>query len=162
MTQTNLHFAISISKTFITSVHPTGQQAQAYQRQTLCACRTAVLEYLVAHVQAARMIMAQQSSGQQEGQEDGEDTHMESASPTHLNVRPQECCYSCNNTESPAYLPTCKQLLGAQCPAPMQGWCDLPCPQAFCTGCVQHISITMYTMQDRDVDRWRSVHFMHV
>ena len=51
-------------------------------------CRTAVLEYLVAHVQAGRMLMAQHSTGQQEQEVDGDegDTHMESASPSRLNV----------------------------------------------------------------------------
>ena len=43
-------------------------------------CRTAVLEYLVAHVQAGRMLMAQQDDSSQQ------DTHMAPASPAHLNV----------------------------------------------------------------------------
>ena len=43
-----------------------------------CECRTAVLEYLVAHVQAGRMLMTQQDP---QG-----DTQMAPASPSHQNV----------------------------------------------------------------------------
>ncbi len=43
-----------------------------------CECRTAVLEYLVAHVQAGRMLMTQQDPHG--------DTHMAPASPSHQNV----------------------------------------------------------------------------
>ena len=54
------------------------------------------------HVQAGRMLMAQHSAGQQEGQGDGdrdrEDTHMESASPTRLNVRTHKSCRLCSHT----------------------------------------------------------------
>ena len=48
------------------------------------------------------MLMAQQIAGRQEGQgggdRDQEDTHMESASPTRLNVRTHKHCRLCNNT----------------------------------------------------------------
>lgn len=45
-----------------------------------CACRTAVLECLVAHVQAGRMLMTQQDADPQG------DTHMAPASPSRQNV----------------------------------------------------------------------------
>ena len=45
-----------------------------------CECRTAVLECLVAHVQAGRMLMTQQDADPQE------DTHMAPVSPPHHNV----------------------------------------------------------------------------
>ncbi len=45
-----------------------------------CECRTAVLEYLVAHVQAGRILMTQQDADPQG------DTHMAPASPPHQNV----------------------------------------------------------------------------
>ena len=76
----------------------------------VCACRTAVLEYLVAHVQAGRMLMAQQSTGRQEGEGggNGEDTHMESASPTRLNVCTHKRRPLCSKSLSWHFLALCQ------------------------------------------------------